>query len=61
MHLLQVSPPVPVYTRVHFFEVTNARAVEAGAERPRLLERGPYSYRQHRKKVNITREGGLIR
>ena len=56
-----MSPPVPVYTKVHFFVVTNPRQVQAGAERPRLVERGPYSYRQHRKKVNVTREADRIR
>ena len=52
---------MPVYTKVHFFVVTNPRQVQAGAERPRLVERGPYSYQQHRKKVNVTREADIIR
>ena len=47
--------------KVYFFVITNARQVQAGVEQPRLIERGPYSYVQHRKKVNITREGDIIR
>ena len=42
--------------KFYFFEVTNPREVEAGLERPRLLERGPYSYLQYRRKVNISKE-----
>ena len=56
-----MSPPIPIYMKVYFFVITNARQVQAGVEQPRLIERGPYSYVQHRKKVNITREGDIIR
>ena len=42
--------------KFYFFEVTNPREVEAGLERPRLMERGPYSYLQYRRKVNISKE-----
>ena len=52
----QVTPPTPVYMKFYFFEVTNPREVEAGLERPRLMERGPYSYLQYRRKVNISKE-----
>ena len=51
-----MTPPTPVYMKFYFFEVTNPREVEAGLERPRLMERGPYSYLQYRRKVNISKE-----
>ena len=52
----QVKPPVPVFMKFYFFVITNPREVEAGLERPRLVERGPYSYYQYRQKVNISRQ-----
>ena len=40
--------------KFHFFHVTNPKEVKAGTERPRIVEKGPYSYRQYRTKVNIS-------
>ena len=50
----QVTPPVQIYMKFYFFVVVNPREVELGLERPRLVERGPYSYAQYRRKVNIS-------
>ena len=52
----QVTPPVPVFMKFYFFVITNPREVQAGLEKPRLIEKGPYSYRQHRQKVNISKQ-----
>ena len=40
--------------KFYFFVVANPREVESGLERPRLVEKGPYSYYQYRRKVNIS-------
>ncbi len=47
-------PPVPIYMKIYFFEIQNPSEVEDGYEKPVLKERGPYSYVEHRKKVNVS-------
>ena len=54
IEIFQVTPPVPIYMKFYFFVVANPREVESGMERPRLVEKGPYSYYQYRQKVNIS-------
>ncbi|XP_074061487.1 scavenger receptor class B member 1 isoform X2 [Macrotis lagotis] len=45
--------PIPFYMSVYFFHVQNAEEVLKG-EKPSIQERGPYVYREYRKKRNIT-------
>ena len=49
-----MTPPVPIYMKFYFFVIENPKEVELGLERPRLVEKGPYSYYQYRRKVNIS-------
>ncbi|XP_032899753.1 scavenger receptor class B member 1 isoform X1 [Amblyraja radiata] len=45
--------PVPFYMSLYFFEVKNPQEILRG-EKPVLVQRGPYIYREHRQKSNIT-------
>ncbi|XP_074868467.1 scavenger receptor class B member 1 isoform X2 [Carettochelys insculpta] len=45
--------PVPFYLSAYFFEVMNPKEIELGAK-PVVNQRGPYVYREHRYKTNIT-------
>ena len=42
-----------MYIKFHIFDVVNPDAVLAG-ERPQLLEKGPYTYRETREKRDIS-------
>ena len=44
---------IPIYMKVYFFSMLNAEAFTELGERPVLEERGPYTFRQVEKKVNI--------
>lgn len=46
-------PPPPVFTEYFFFNVTNVDAFLAG-EKPRVVEVGPYTYRQYRTRENVS-------
>ncbi|XP_033743063.1 lysosome membrane protein 2-like [Pecten maximus] len=50
-----VVPPIPVYYQLWVFDLINPLEVIEGAK-PYLVQRGPYTYREHRKKHNITFE-----
>lgn len=39
------EPPVPIYQKFYFFNVTNAQDVEQRGHKPRLEEVGPFTYR----------------
>ncbi|XP_072908129.1 scavenger receptor class B member 1-like isoform X1 [Hemitrygon akajei] len=45
--------PIPFYMFVYFFHIVNPEAILNG-EKPILSQRGPYVYREHRPKGNIT-------
>ncbi|XP_059850506.1 scavenger receptor class B member 1-like isoform X2 [Hypanus sabinus] len=45
--------PIPFYMSVYFFHIVNPEAILNG-EKPILSQRGPYVYREHRPKSNIT-------
>ncbi|XP_076014573.1 lysosome membrane protein 2-like isoform X2 [Genypterus blacodes] len=47
------SPPPPVFMEFFFFNVTNADEFLAGAK-PAVTQVGPYTYREYRKKTNVT-------
>jgi len=50
--------PIPVYLNFYMLNVTNPDEFEAGTAIPVFVEKGPYSYRQTRVKVNISQEDG---
>ncbi|XP_076470423.1 lysosome membrane protein 2-like [Babylonia areolata] len=47
-----VAPPVPIYMQFYMFNVTNPEAVKNG-DKPILAQRGPYTYREERRKESI--------
>lgn len=52
--------PVPIYLRFYFFNLTNPEDVY-DLKKPILEELGPYTFREERKKVNITwNENGTV-
>ncbi|CAH1256318.1 SCARB1 [Branchiostoma lanceolatum] len=50
------DPPYPIYTQFYFFDLLNKDEVLNGAK-PAFLEKGPYTYREVRHKVNVTFHG----
>jgi len=47
--------PIPMYTKIYFFNCTNAPEVmENGTTKPLLKQVGPYTFREEHKKVNIS-------
>ncbi|XP_063972370.1 sensory neuron membrane protein 2-like [Diachasmimorpha longicaudata] len=51
--------PVPIIYKVYFFNVTNPDGVMNG-NKSLLREVGPYIYKQHRSKFNITQDGDTL-
>ncbi|ODM93105.1 Scavenger receptor class B member 1 [Orchesella cincta] len=47
-----IHPPVPVYLKVYLFNISNPKEFQNGSK-PKLLEMGPYIFRENRTKVNI--------
>ena len=47
------DPSVPIYLQFFMFDIANPMEAMQG-ERPYLAQKGPYSYREHRPKKNIT-------
>lgn len=47
------EPPVPVYQKFYFFNVTNAQEVEQSGHKPNLEEIGPFVYRSEWSKKDI--------
>jgi len=48
-----VTPAVDPYMKFTFFNVTNVEAVKAGTAKPQVVEIGPFTYREVRRKENI--------
>ncbi|OQR69288.1 protein croquemort-like, partial [Tropilaelaps mercedesae] len=48
--------PVPIHVKMYLFNYTNPKEVIQGAK-PKLKQLGPFVYREHREKVNITFNG----
>jgi len=48
-----VSPPVPVLMKFTFYHVANPLEIVTGVAKPVFIEKGPYVYREVRKKLNI--------
>jgi len=49
-----ITPPVPVYMKFTFYELTNPTTYVTGAEKPKFIEKGPYAYKETREKRNLT-------
>jgi len=49
-----VEPPIPVYLKFYMFDIQNPDDVLYYGEKPILVEKGPYVYREHKVKKNIT-------
>lgn len=47
------APKTPIYFQVWFFDIVNAQEVLNG-EKPAVVQKGPYTYREHREKFDIT-------
>ena len=47
------KPPATVIRKYYFFDIQNPIEVTKGTEKPRVLERGPYSYTVKMEKKNI--------
>ncbi len=47
------SPPALITRKYYFFDVQNPDEVQMGIEKPRLVERGPYTYIEKWEKRNI--------
>lgn len=45
--------PLPVYSKVYFFNITNEEDYPWDIVKPRLQEVGPYTYREHMVKVDL--------
>jgi len=45
--------PIPVYTKFYFFDMLNPRDLFHSHEKPIIEERGPYTFRETQKKVDI--------
>lgn len=48
------EPTIPIYLTVYFFNVTNPEEIYLGLSKPVLEEVGPYTFREERRKQNIT-------
>jgi len=48
------DPPISPHLKVYFFNLTNPDEVFNGVDKPRLVEVGPYTYKQKWLKQNIT-------
>ncbi|KAK3099881.1 hypothetical protein FSP39_011128 [Pinctada imbricata] len=49
-----VEPPVPIYFQIWVYDVINPEEVVNKGERPAVVQKGPYTYREKRHKQNIT-------
>uniref|UniRef100_A0A6G1S6V7 Scavenger receptor class B member 1 n=1 Tax=Aceria tosichella TaxID=561515 RepID=A0A6G1S6V7_9ACAR len=47
------EPPVPIYQKFYFFNVTNAHEIEQFGHKPQLVEIGPFTYRAKFSKRDI--------
>ncbi|XP_063066759.1 lysosome membrane protein 2-like [Engraulis encrasicolus] len=48
------NPPPPVFMEFFFYNVTNSEEFLAGQEKARVVEVGPYTYREYRPKANVS-------
>jgi len=55
-----LETPVPVLTKFYFFDMLNPRDLFHNYEKPVLEERGPYTFREVQKKVNLRWANGTV-
>ena len=56
-----VETTIPMYTKFYFFDMLNPSDLFHNHEKPILEERGPYTFREVQKKVNLTwHEDGTV-
>ncbi|KAK3099625.1 hypothetical protein FSP39_007180 [Pinctada imbricata] len=48
-----ITPPVPVFYYVWIFDLINPKEVVESGEKPFVVQRGPFAYREHRRKHDI--------
>ena len=48
------EPPVPIYFQIWVFDLMNPIEVVQNGAKPALMQKGPYTFREHRKKENIS-------
>lgn len=48
-----LSPPAPIYFQIYFLDVVNQDEVINNGAKPVLEQKGPYTYRERRQKVDI--------
>lgn len=48
-----IKNPVPIYFQIWVWDLTNPEEVQAGTGKPSIQQKGPYTYSEHRKKVDI--------
>ncbi|XP_072171405.1 lysosome membrane protein 2-like [Diadema setosum] len=51
------NPPSPIFFEIYVWNLENPKEVAAGAK-PNITQKGPYTYREERPKVNITEHSG---
>ena len=52
---------IPMYTKFYFFDMVNPKELFHNHEKPILQEKGPYTFREVQKKVNLTwHEDGTV-
>ena len=49
-----LKPPAKIIRKYYFFDVKNSRDIENGKNKPKLVQRGPYTYSEVIEKNNIT-------
>ncbi|XP_050417376.1 platelet glycoprotein 4 [Patella vulgata] len=49
-----ITPPAPIYFQIWVFDVVNHLEVIKDGAKPYLYQKGPYTYREERLKVNVT-------
>lgn len=49
-----IKNPVPIYFQIWVWNLTNPEEVQAGKSKPSIAQKGPYTYSEHRQKVDIT-------
>jgi hypothetical protein len=47
------NPPAKVVRKYYFFDIQNPEEVIEGKQKPRVIERGPYSYDEKVEKKNV--------
>jgi len=50
------EPPVPIYQRFYFFNVSNAQEIEQRGQKPQLEQVGPFTYRSEWAKRELERD-----